>query len=324
MTRHDSLSEKERLFLATTMLSAEASLKELAADLDMREHAVRYIRDSLIDREIIRPVYHIDYFAVGFNDFGIYLSRGSENTSGRRKFEAQIAKVPSVFWLAKTGGPYQYALSFLTERPYELGDLFSAARPTESGSHFEKSFALRLDWTIYPPSYLVGDIKKRKMVTTSSRHPRVALDDIDRKVLRTLSANPTKTVAEVSRLAGMNTSSVAYRVEQLRKKGVLRTQRYLLNVDKLGFNGHRLIIVDRGLSLEQRQQFFALCSRHPNVVAFLCCTGDWDFEIRIEAESPNLHDQFCQLLFDTFGNAIGSIKTMQQLHVFKHVSFPDE
>jgi hypothetical protein len=57
-------------------------------------------------------------------------------------------------------------------------------------------------------------------------------------------------------------------------------------------------------------------------VAFLCCTGDWDFELRFESESVADIDVFCQLLYDTFGNGIGSLKTVQQLRVLKQIAFP--
>ena len=321
MARLERISDKEREFIVGSCFHADQTSKDVASLLGVREHAARYTRDSLIERGIIRPVYHIDYFRLGYNDFGIYLSRGSENSSGRRRFESQIEKAPGIFWLAKTGGAFQYGMSFVTRNPHNLGSLMSLARPSDSGVHFEKTIGLRLDWTIYPPSYLTGDTKKRPMITMAPRDESIKLDEVDIKVLRALSEHPTGSLAHIARALSMNASSVSYRIEQLRKSGVIQAQRYILNLPILGFNNYRLILVDRGLSAEQRQELFRLCSRHPSVVAFLNCTGDWDFELRFEAESPNEIDPFCQLLYDTFGNAIGGIKTMQQHEVLKHVAF---
>ncbi len=316
------LTEKERHFLAAAALRADATPKELSAELGLREHAVRYIRDSLLEREIIRPVYHINHFRLGYNDFGVYLSRGSESTASRRRFEALIERHPAVFWLARTSGAYQYAMSFVTHKPYELGSLLSLARPAEAGGHFEKSLGLRLDWTILAPTYLIGSSRRRHSISVSADTEVKPLDDTDTKLLRILSAHPAKPVADWARTAAMSSSSVSYRIEQLRKQGVIAAQRYLINLAKLGFNGHRLLLIDRGLSAQQRDDFSSLCLKHPNVVAFLSCTGNWDYELRLEAEHPGELEEFCQLLYDTFGNAIGSIKTMQQVEVFKHVAFP--
>ena len=317
-----SLSAKERQFIAAATLTADSSAKEIAQLIGMREHAVRYMRDGLIQRGIIRPVYHINYFKIGLNDFGIYFSRGSENSASRKRFEAQLEKTPGVFWVAKTGGSYQYALSFVTSKTHLVGDLFSALRPSETGTHFDKSFGIRMDWTIYSPSYLSGDTKKRSRITFRPGESVVEIDETDRKVLRVLSDFPSKTVAECSRITGINASSFTYRMEQLRKQGVIHGRRYMLETPLLGISNQRLLLVDRGLTALQRQELFDVCSRHPNVVAFLCCTGDWDFELRFESESVADIDVFCQLLYDTFGNGIGSLKTVQQLRVLKQIAFP--
>lgn len=317
-----NLSEKERRFLIAAALSGDSSIKELAEKLDMREHAVRYIQDSLLERGVIRPLYHVHYFKLGFSDFGIYLSRSSETSSSRQRFEQVMEKFKAVFWLAKTGGAYQYALSFLTEKPYELDDLFSKIRPTDTGVHFEKSMVLRLDWSIFAPTYLLPEPGKRPCVTISTKDPQFELDDVDRKILCALSEHPGKTTAEIARILGMKASSVAYRFEQFRKNEVIKVKRFMLDTTKAGVLNHRILIVDRGLTPKQQAEFMELCRNHHNVMALLRCTGNWDFELRLEAESPLFIDQFCQLLYDTFGSAIGAIKTMQQLSVLKHVSFP--
>jgi DNA-binding Lrp family transcriptional regulator len=318
----EKLSEKERRFIVAATLSADASVKQIAESLEMREHSVRYIRDGLLTRGVIRPVFHSNHFRLGLNDFGIYLSRGSENSAGRKRFETQLERTAGVFWVAKTGGSYQYAVSFATPQTHRVGELFSTLRPSESGTHFDKSFGIRMDWTIYPPTYLTGETRRRDRVTFLPSESAIKIDDLDRKVLRALSDLPSKTVVEYARVAGTSPSSFAYRMEQLREHGILYGRRYVLETQMLGISNHRLLIVDRGLTPNQREELFELCSKHPNVVAFLRCTGDWDFELRFESERVGDIDVFCQLLFDTFGNGIGSLKTMQQLRILKQLAFP--
>lgn len=317
-----ALSEKERQFIVAATFTADSSAKQIAGMIGIREHSVRYIRDGLIARGIIRPVFHINNFKIGLNEFGIYFSRGSENSASRKRFESQLEKAPGVFWVAKTGGSYQYALSFITPKTHLIGDLFSMLRPSEMGTHFDKSFSIHMDWTIYPPSYLTGETKRRSRITFQPSDSVVEIDEVDRKVLRVLSDFPTKTVAEYARMTGINPSSFSYRMEQLRNHGVIYGRRYMLETQMLGISNQRLLLVDRGLTAGQRKELFDLCSRHPNVVAFLHCTGDWDFELRFESESLADIDIFYQLLFDTFGSGIGSFKTVQQLRVLKNVAFP--
>lgn len=175
----------------------------------------------------------------------------------------------------------------------------------------------------FSPSFLAPGVKERDSITLSARERlSVQLDETDERILMTMARNPGGSVSGFARTLGMSKSSVQYRVEKLTAIGVIRGQIYLLNSDRLGIQIYRVMIIERTLSQQQRQQLREYVCNHPNVSAFLISTGGWDYELRFESESSQALEDFCQNIIDIFGKAIASIRTSQQVNTLKRVSYP--
>jgi len=322
MAQMARLTERERKVLVAMTLRADAPVKELAKRTGLKEHSVRYVKNALIESGLIEPVYLVDNYRLGYTDFGVFLTRGAESSRGRAAFEKQVQNIERVSWLAKTGGDFQYGLTFLARRSYELDDLFSVIRPPGQGAYFEKLVGLRIDWTIYSPKYLFPDLGEKTEVTMTTRSEPIEVDDEEHDTLMLLAKNPGAYLSILARQAKINPTSLHYRLEKLRKKNVLRCQMYLIHLEKLGISTYRILIVERSMSANQRTQFRAFCAAHPNVAVFLRCTGAWDYEVRFETPHPEDLDTFCQALFDSFGTGIGSIRIVQQFRVLKRSAYP--
>lgn len=321
-TRPYRLSEKERVFLVHTCVSADRSLKEIAARSGLREHNVRYIRDNLLQEELIQPVYFIDMYRLGLIDLGVFFSRGAETSAGRKKLEQNLQNAPSVTWLAKMGGAYQYGMTVQLAKMHDAPGLYEMIRPTEPGGYFSKTVRVGWEWHSFSPNFLCPKIRQRSCVTVTTRNSPIEVDETDLLILRTVAAKAGKSRAEMARAAQMNVNSFDYRFEKLTEKGIIKTMGYVMANERLGIHVYRLLIADRGLTKEQRGHLLKMIASHPEVGAIILCTGNWDFELRLETENPSGADTFAQLLYDRFGHSIDSITCVQQHKVLKRRGFP--
>lgn len=317
-----SLSERERRYITVASLHAHLSVKELADRLAIREHTVRDIQHSLVMRGIIKPIYMIDIYRLGFTDFRVFLSEISEPSRVRSAVEKRILQHADVYWLAKMNGAFQYAMTFLAKEPCEMIDFFAAIQPASEGFYSKRTIGIAGDWNIFSPNYLAPEIKRRDAISVTARERVDDLDATDHLILSCMARNPSATTAGLARASGLKESSLAYRVKKLTELQVIRGQVYLLECAKLGILAYRVMIVERGLTSDQRERLRRYLSSHPNVCAYLTCAGGWDFEVRFETESAEVLEDFCQTLVDLFGAAIGSILTSQQVSVLKRVSYP--
>jgi DNA-binding Lrp family transcriptional regulator len=316
------LSENERLFIAAAALSAVTSAKEIASRMGVREHQVRRIRDSLIQREILKPIYLIDTYRLGFTDFRVFLAGITSPSKIRSAFEKRALSYPSVYWLAKMSGSYQYALTFLAKDATDMISFFPAMQPSPIGINAHKTIAIAGDWTIYSPNYLAPGYKHRDCHHLTCKERIPPLDRQDILILETLSRNPAIHTAGLARLTGIPVTSLSYRLEKLTELKVVRGQFYLFNNSLIGISAFRITIVEKGLSPSQRERLRRYMSHHPNVCAILTCAGSFDFEVRFECGDPEEVEDFVQNIVDTFGEELGAIEVSQQLRILKRIAYP--
>ena len=322
MQSYIRLSEKERAFLASCLLDADASDKELAHKSELSQHATRNVRSSLLQRGIITPFYHIDLYALGYLNFTTFFNRGAESSAGQRRLEQTMMTHPRVLGFNRMGGGYRYMLWFWAKQAHEAEDLFGILRPTESGAHFEKTVRLAFDWTVFTPQHLSSSSFKRASIHMTSKTAQVSLDETDAHILQTLSAKPGASLPIVARTLAMPVSTLQYRIDRLTERRILRGKIYRLATDKIGVQSYRVLIVDRGMNETQKNLFRKAIAQCPNVLAAVSCTGNWDYELRFETEDSRELDAFCQSLYDTFGGAIDSIKILQQFEILKRLGYP--
>jgi DNA-binding Lrp family transcriptional regulator len=290
----------------------------------MSESSIRYVRDSLLERGIVKPVYHIDMLSLGYIDFTAFINRGAESSAGRAKIERLIAEYPQVTALYKMGGDWQYLVWLQIKNVFDIERFFSLIRPNEPGANFEKSIRLALEWTVFTPNYLAPRVSRRSSIAVSAKHNPVQIDETDEQILRGLAKHPEMSLTSLARHLRVNPTTLSYRYSKMQEKGVIRGLSYIIQIDKTQIQAYRILIVDRGLSLEQKKLLRKKFESCPNVVAAILCSGNWDYELRFETESYKDLERFSHDLYDTFGSAIDSIKTTQQLAILKRTSYPTQ
>ncbi len=318
------LSELERRLIVAWNLCADLSVKEIARRAEVREHRARHALISLARRGILIPMYLVDNYRLGFSDFGLFFAPSAESSTLRERFESSLYKHPRVVWLARMSGSFQYGATFMAKHPHELVDFFAWMQPLSLGAYAHKTTRIGIDCTWFSPNYLAPDIKERTSISITSRLVPPELDELDKKILVTMTRNPASSILELGSLLGMSKSTLTYRIDKLRSSNVLRGRMYSIRNGLVGILMYRVMIVDCGLTASQRQQMYDACAQCPHVVAFMVCTGNWDYELRFEAEHPNVVDNFCQQLIDLFGKAIGSVLVSQQLTTLKRVAYPED
>lgn len=316
------LSDTERRLIVAWNLCADISVREIAEISDTREHRVRHALEGLIRKGILVPMYLIDNYRLGFTDYGLFFAPSAEPSSMRKKFEESLETHLRVVWLARMSGSFQYGATFMARRPHEVSDFFAGIQPLSQGAYAHKTMRIGIDCTWFSPNYLAPEIKGRQVVSVTTREVTPPLTSSDEKILVTMTRNPSASIAQLSRLTGMSASSLSYRIEKLRADNIVRGRMYSIHTGLLGILMYRIMIVDCGFTDEQREQLFKICSQSPNVVALVTCTGSWDYELRFETEYPEVVDNFCQKLIDSFGRSIGSILVSQQLSTLKRLAYP--
>lgn len=112
----------------------------------------------------------------------------------------------------------------------------------------------------------------------------IALDDMDRSILRLLEANATLGAGSVGKQLGLSQPAAWRRINRLREADVIAGRRLELDADKLGFG----VTVFLGIKLATRgrlslEDFERAISSIPEVQSVHHVLGRYDYRLRVVA-----------------------------------------
>jgi len=316
------LTPTQKKVLYWTILNARAPISRIARDLSLKEHAVRYALQILMDREVITPFTLINIHSLGFTDYCLFLSRSYAPKSAHEGILRRLCSTNGVAWVATVGGEYQYTVSYLARDVYELEEFITDLSVATQTSLFEKSIATRLSWTLFRPNYLAsGKRSLEKLVRTKIGSP-VVIDDLDRNILRILSTKPLSSVQDIGRKVNTPHSTVDFRIKRMEKSGVIQGYVFNVNAARLGMQAYRLLVYERHSNPLLKTNLAMFCEKHTDVSAFIHCFGDWNYEINLEVEDPRQVSVVSDQIYANFGADIKVIKALSVLETQRVDQYP--
>ena len=112
----------------------------------------------------------------------------------------------------------------------------------------------------------------------------IAIDDLDRAILRALSTDATQTAGALARALGLSQPAVWRRIKRLTDAGVIKSRRLLLDREKLGFG----VTVFLGVKLATKgrvslEDFERAVTAIPEVQTVEHILGLYDYRLRVVA-----------------------------------------
>lgn len=309
------LSERDRKVLGSLELHADLPLAQVRKRTGLRDHSIRYALDKLLDRRIITRVPFIDIYPLGLVDYAIYFSIAPEREALTQQLLVYLERSPMVSWLAVHGGNYQYGMAISAQRHSQVTLFLDRLGEKFPDIIVHKALSIRVSLTLFSRKYLVGSNESIETLTFGNSHVSHSIDEKDHYILRALQNSGTKSLRNIADSLDMAPATLAYRMEQLRRKKVLRGFMYQIDSSRLGLQSFRLLLQLRGMSTTVRSALFDFSKRHPHVCYLIECLGNWDFEIGAEVSRGEEMVELTQNLYRTFGNHVGGI---QMLPLFAH------
>ncbi len=131
----------------------------------------------------------------------------------------------------------------------------------------------------------------------------VKLDKIDRKLIHQLDQNCRLPDVTISKKIGRSREAVRYRIEQLQKKGLIRSFITVINLNKIGYQAYQLYLNLTGTQHE-RDALRDFILDLPNVYWLGASEGMWDIGVTIFAKSHQDFFDLKQQLFQKFRKII--------------------
>ena len=104
----------------------------------------------------------------------------------------------------------------------------------------------------------------------------VVLSDVDKRILYELGVDARQSYKSLARNIGSKKEVVAYRINQLLKKGVIKKFVPVFSLYKLNIFASKIYLRLHGLSKESEEELYDYLLNNPHIVWVAKCVGHWD------------------------------------------------
>lgn len=308
------LDAKDRKILFELDYGARTPLSEIGKRLRLPKQLVSYRIGSLMGKGVIKGfVAVINLSKLGYSIYRVYLRFQNVSPGDEDAIFSKLAAFPNIAWLASTSGRWDAEAHFVARNNQHFGRLLWGFKK-QIGSHVK-------DYAVSPG---IGVFHfKRKYLAEGGDEEEVEygfeskteeIDEMDFKILKSLSADAAAPLTKIGAAVGMNYLSVKKRMQNLEKRGVITSYRTWIDCGKLGRKHYKALISLSGMDGKLEKSLVSFCNSENSVIYLVACTGNWDLEIEAEAKDEN---DFYALLLRFRNHFKGLVKDYEILSVRK-------
>ncbi|MBI4053186.1 MAG: Lrp/AsnC family transcriptional regulator [Candidatus Diapherotrites archaeon] len=324
-----ALDSKDRQILAELDLDSSSSFSAIAKNVRLSQEVVRYRIKRFEDGGVI-----FKYFAVinpakfGKSIFKVLL-RLHNLAEGRKSHIVKfLCESEATAWVAEIDGNFDIAFTAFASTPLALDAFLDSFLEKFNENIAKKKISVNVWGNYLPRSYLSGTkkvpAKAAGRPSYTSQSGETPLDRVDQKILWLLGQNCRMNSVEIAQQTGVSPDTVLFRMRRMKKEGVITKFTVMLNHSAIGQLHYKVLVFANVASAERVKKFLGYCSAADRIVYVIKSLGEWDFELDVEAESP---EQFRAVMAELTSKFSGVVEDYESLLVFKlhkYTLFPEK
>ena len=316
-------NKKELAVLAALEFDAEKSVDVIRKESGLSEHTIRYYQHEFIKKGIITRQPVIDLCRAGYMYIGLFFNPSSRDREVQATIKRHILPRAEIVWLAEFVGEFRYAMAIAAR------DMRSIDRCiTELVSKFpflfrSKSVVHQLSSSFFPRKYLQSGSKKHPSAIEISA--AVQADDLDlndKRILAGLVADGGVSRRQLAKELGIPLTTLDYRAERLKTKGILRGFNYALDTKAVNRQRYMLLVFGSGMHPKFTQAISNFAEKHADVVSLYRCLGWWDFELDLECADHGAALEAADQLQSLCKEWVSSIRILSGVRTLKYTMVP--
>lgn len=278
------LTEDERLVVNSMYFSADVPLREVAQQTGLREHVVRRCLDKLLEKKIIKYRAFVNPYAAGLAEYMILIGTQLMQPSSRQLLLSTLLESSQTTYVGTVGGDYHLAVMIVASDISKVTEFVDSLSAGVKGAAFEIALASCVSVTLFRPKFLGVEREGAASISYGTSERVATLDTVDHKILHAIGSAPESSAAQISKTLGVPVSTVSYRTESLREKGVLLGRGLSLMPFNDGYFAFALQVSAGSMPREIRETFREFCSRHASISYLIEAVGAWNFQVGARLE----------------------------------------
>ncbi len=280
------LSPIDRDLLALLTFRGDASIREIAEILGVKEHTVRYALNKLMRSKSCYFYPFVNFHRIGLMEFELYIAIKSGGEEARERLVKALCAAPRVKFVGALGGEYQLDVLVLAHGIDDLRDTVDSLSRAAPGIDYQMDLAILGSVTYFAANFLGPRKHVEDSVTFAPVNGTYDGDALDRKIIEGLFNKQYSSLRLLSRDLKVPEQTVGYRLQRLKKEGVILGLGYVVDHVKVGLAMTVILVKAKRPSRRLSEKIIASCRRTDCVCFVVESYGAWDYQIGVMLSEP--------------------------------------
>jgi DNA-binding Lrp family transcriptional regulator len=317
------LSDNDREILACAYFQAEAPLSKIAEEVGIAHHTVRRTLENLLEAGYIRRYAYINPARLGLAQFYFSWRVAGHEAQLTERVLHHLSESEEVSWVSEIGAPLPFETVIYARNAHDAWNVFGRVTGQVGPLAIDKRVATLLSFTSFVPKFLSNRPYSQRSLSHTTDVGAIPIDELDHNILRSITAPTFTSYGQVARSLGIAQSTLTYRMDRLKREGVILGEGYLIRrSDLVGMSSFRLLTKLKKHSSDTRKRIFEVCNSHPAVYYLEDVLGEYDVELSVRVnhprEIPGVVESLRKALPDTFGH----VEFYPDIRTIKSANYP--
>ncbi|MBU0907287.1 MAG: Lrp/AsnC family transcriptional regulator [Nanoarchaeota archaeon] len=281
-----NLDLKDRKILYQLDLNARQPNGQIAKKVGLSKEVVSYRIKRLEKEGAIENYYTIiDMSRLGYFSFRIYIKLSDATPDIEKEIINCLVKDKNSFFVAEVDGPFDIAIGVWVKDIYEFEDFYLKFKKEYKKNIGKEQISIFTIAYHFHRSYILEKKQAESRVEYFGKSKLEKHDELDIEILRLISQDARTPIVKMSQQLNVPERTIAFRIKQLEKKGVIQGYRALFNLGLLGYEYYKVDMVLRDIS--RIRDLISYANTDPNIIYIDQTIGGSDFEFDLEVKNKN-------------------------------------
>ena len=278
------IDEKDRKILEELDNNCRQTDSQIAKKVGLSKQVVSYRIQSMVENKIILNFYTIlNTGLFGLDSFYVFLNLEYINKEQEKKLLEKINSLNFVGWLVSGTGRWDVVL-LINAPSISVFESYLNTIKSICGKHLHTYIFTALVNGEHIGYRLIGERPYLVGIKRDERTSKGELSKQDLLILKTISQNARMPITEISSKTNIPVHVASYRLKSMIKNKMISGFKPQLNVSKLGFQWHLLLLQLKIVEDKRKEEFLKFCKAHPRIYYITSTIGDYNIMLDIHVK----------------------------------------
>lgn len=307
-----NLDKLDRRILSELDHNSRQTVSNLARKLRQGRDRVGYRVDQLSKRGVIEGfTTSVNIYPLGYTIFKSYLRLESSRESSQA-LEIYLRNHPRIYWYALCDGSWDLMIAVFARNAREFHLIHSEIVTRFNDIVLNFSMYTLIELHMYRMGFLLG--KGSGYSLMGGEPGSETIDKQDYQILKVLSDDSTKSLAQIADQLHTTPAIVRYRIRRLEKKRIITGYRIEASLEKLEMMFFKAQLYLRNYTSTLREDFREYCQENPYITCYIEQLGDATLEIELQVHD---YEQFNEIIDEIRGSFSKLVRNFQTVLIRK-------